>query len=97
MKLTRAFGLWQDLWYAVPPAILPTLQDVMLSPSILLRPQALSHLFFARIWVLFGNGVNENGRAIKDALITPNAYGVVLDIGAGYTIFYDIPPLLIKI
>ena len=37
----------------------------------------------AHIWVLFGNPTDEGGRSTKEALITPNAYGVVLDIGAG--------------
>jgi hypothetical protein len=88
MKLTAALSLLQDLWQAVPPAFTPTIRAVILSPSLLLRPRALSRLFFAHIWILFGDGVNEHSRAAKEILITPNAYGVVLDIGAGYTGFY---------
>lgn len=37
----------------------------------------------AHIWALFGNPTDEGGRSTKEALITPNAHGVVLDIGAG--------------
>ena len=37
----------------------------------------------AHIWVLFGNPTDEGGRPTKEGLITPNAHGVVLDIGAG--------------
>jgi hypothetical protein len=71
----------------VPPAVIPTIQAIIRSPSLLVRPTTLSRLFFANIWISFGNGVNENSRAAKDILITPNAYGVVLDIGAGNTVF----------
>lgn len=55
-----------------------------MSPSLLLRPIALSRVFFAYVWIPFGVGANENSRADKELLITPNAYGVVLDIGAGH-------------
>jgi hypothetical protein len=37
----------------------------------------------AHIWAVFGNSTDEGGRSTKEALITPNAYGVVLDIGVG--------------
>jgi len=41
----------------------------------------------SHIWVLFGNPTDEAGRPTKEGLITPNAYGVVLDIGAGMSRF----------
>jgi hypothetical protein len=37
----------------------------------------------ASVWNLYGNSVDEAGRNVKTGLITPHAYGVVLDIGAG--------------
>jgi hypothetical protein len=89
MRLAAAFSLFQDLWQAVPAGIMPTVRAVLLSPSLLLRPREFLRLFFAQMWIPFGNGVNENSRAVKEVLITPNAYGVVLDIGAGYTAFYN--------
>ena len=35
------------------------------------------------VWVEMGNGVDQNFKIAKTALITPNAYGVVLDLGSG--------------
>ena len=35
------------------------------------------------VWVPFGNGIDINARETKSSLLTPNAYGVVLDVGAG--------------
>ena len=87
MKLTAALSILQDIWVVVPAAIMPTVRAVILSPSLLLRPNALSRFFFSQVWILFGDGVNENSRPVKELLITPNAYGVVLDIGAGYLTF----------
>lgn len=37
----------------------------------------------SHVWVSFGDGLDEGGRPVKEGLITPHAYGVVLDIGAG--------------
>ena len=37
----------------------------------------------AHLWVVFGDGVNGAGKEVKDGLISPYAYGVVLDLGAG--------------
>ena len=34
-------------------------------------------------WVEMGDGIDQNGKIVKTALITPNAYGVVLDLGSG--------------
>jgi hypothetical protein len=85
MKWTTALSILQDLFQILQIGAMPTLWAVLLSPSLLLRPRALSRLYFAKVWVLFGAGVNENSRAVKELLITPNAYGVVLDIGAGDT------------
>jgi hypothetical protein len=89
MKLAAALSPLQYIREVVPPAVIPTIQAIIRSPSLLVRPTALSRLFFANVWISFGKGVNENSRAVKDILITPNAYGVVLDIGAGNTVFCD--------
>ena len=94
MKLAAALSLLQDILEAVPPAVIPTVWAIIQSPS-LIRPSALSRLFFANLWVPLGNGVNENNRAVKESLIIPNAYGVVLDIGAGYGFFATVTFLLL--
>jgi hypothetical protein len=57
--------------------------SVWQTPSLLLHPKMLSQTFMGHVWVDFGNGVDEGGRPVKNGLITPNATGVVLDLGAG--------------
>ncbi|KAF5375948.1 hypothetical protein D9615_008217 [Tricholomella constricta] len=84
MKLSAAFSILLDLRFAVHEAFLPTILVIIRSPSLLLEPSAISRLFMAKLWVTFGDGVDENSRPVKEHLITPNAYGVVLDIGAGH-------------
>jgi len=83
MKLSAAFSILIDLRFAIQIAFMPTLYAILDSPSLLLRPSILSRTFMAKLWIVFGNGVDTNGRDVKQQLITPNAYGVVLDIGAG--------------
>jgi len=83
MKLSNGLSLLIDLRFAITVALLPTLKDVFRNPTLLLRPQTLSRVFMANLWVVFGDGTDLNAREVKNDLITPNAYGSVLDIGAG--------------
>lgn len=53
-------------------------------PRLLLHPSALSRLFFSFVWEKFAPLVDEGARGVKESLIRPYAYGVVLDIGAGH-------------
>ena len=87
MKLSAAFSILVDLRFGIQAAFMPTLYAVLDSPSLLLRPSDFSRIFMANLWATFGNGVDENGRGVKQQLITLNAYGVVLDIGAGQSVF----------
>ncbi|KDR71542.1 hypothetical protein GALMADRAFT_253876 [Galerina marginata CBS 339.88] len=84
MRLVNALSLLFDLRLAISIAIFPTLKALIWEPSLLLRPHALSRVFMANVWAGFANGTDEGGRLVKEQLITPNAYGVVLDIGAGH-------------
>ncbi|KAF8063241.1 hypothetical protein FPV67DRAFT_1629725 [Lyophyllum atratum] len=84
MKLSAAFSILLDLRFAIQEAFLPTARAIMRSPSLLLSPSAISRLFMAKLWITFGDGVDGNSREAKQLLITPHAYGVVLDIGAGH-------------
>jgi len=84
MKISAAFALFEDLFAAIRGGFFPTVQAIATSPLLLFRPVALSRLFMAKVWVTFGDGVDSNGRPVKELLITPNAYGVLLDIGAGH-------------
>ncbi|KAK7681726.1 hypothetical protein QCA50_015073 [Cerrena zonata] len=84
MNLSDKLGILHQLYFATSIAILPTCRAVLRSPSLLLRPHALSRVFMVHVWSQFGPGIDENTQGIKEALITPNAHGVVLDVGAGY-------------
>ena len=87
MKLSKALSLLTDIRLAISVAILPTIRDVFRSPTLLIRPQALSRVFMAHLWLVFGDGSDLKSRDVKSHLITPNAYGSVLDIGAGCCVF----------
>ena len=84
MKLSKALSLLTDLRFAITIAIIPTLRDVFRNPTLLIRPQALSRVFMAHLWVVYGDGSDSRSRDVKHHLINPNAYGSVLDIGAGW-------------
>ncbi|KAJ3570736.1 hypothetical protein NP233_g4198 [Leucocoprinus birnbaumii] len=83
MKLSAAFSLFTDLRFAVQTALWPTIVSIWYNPYLLFNPQELSRTFMNHVWLVFGNGVDENGRPVKTQLITPHATGVVLDLGAG--------------
>jgi hypothetical protein len=83
MKLSKALSPFLGLWLAVTIAFWPTLKEVLRNPILLLRPAQLSQLYMSKLWLVFGDGIDGNTKPLKNAHITPNAYGVVLDIGAG--------------
>lgn len=83
MKLSNLWGLFSDLFAGIRFGLLPTLKDIIAQPSLLLHPHELQHIFFAHIWVTFSATVDEGGRPVKEQLL-PQAYGAVLDIGAGH-------------
>ncbi|KAH6899514.1 S-adenosyl-L-methionine-dependent methyltransferase [Coprinopsis sp. MPI-PUGE-AT-0042] len=85
MKLSNACTLLQDLWEAMKIAFFPSLQQVLGQPSLVLRPRALAQTFMAKVWEGgMAQATDEGGKAVKQGLITPNAHGVVLDVGAGH-------------
>jgi len=84
MKLSAALSIMSDLRVAISVAWLPTLKAIFNKPSLIFRPSAVSCIFMSHVWMAFSDGVDENGRHAKKGLITPNAFGIVLDIGAGH-------------
>lgn len=84
MRISAAFAILQDLYLVITAGLWPTILAMYHTPSLLLQPHELSHIFMFHVWKLFGDGVDGNARATKQSLITPHAYGVVLDIGAGH-------------
>ena len=85
MRLSRAFGLLIDLRSAIQLALLPTTRALWHTPRLVFKPVMVSRLFMAKVWLTFGDLVDEGGKDVKSNLIPANAHGTVLDIGAGQT------------
>jgi hypothetical protein len=83
MRFVDSLSILWDMFAAFRFGMFPTLHDVLHSPGLLLSPRELRRVFMAHLWVPFSQGIDENSKTIKEALITPNAHGTVLDIGAG--------------
>ena len=83
MKLSTALSILVDLRLATLAGLLPTLKCLWYTPTLIFSPTTISRLFMSFVWAAVANGIDENSRIIKDDLITPNARGVVLDIGSG--------------
>ncbi|KAH7103472.1 hypothetical protein BKA62DRAFT_768877 [Auriculariales sp. MPI-PUGE-AT-0066] len=64
-------------------AFQPTLAALRKDPTLLIQPLALRRVVFTAIWTRLSDDVDEGARPTKKKLITPNAYGTVLELGAG--------------
>lgn len=89
MRLDAAFGVVTDLRLSFVCGLWPTVMAIWHVPSLLFQPLEISRIFMSHVWDLCGDSADEAGRAVKKGLITPHAYGVVLDLGAGASL---IPP-----
>ena len=76
-------GLLEDLSLAIYVALPKTILAIFRNPTLLFRPFALRRLFMAYVWEVYGTPTDQGGKRVKESLITPNARGVVLDLGAG--------------
>ncbi|KAG9100438.1 hypothetical protein FS749_015305 [Ceratobasidium sp. UAMH 11750] len=83
LSLSPLFSIFPDCWLAVKYGVPRTLRAIFARPRLLLQPAALSRLFFSFVWEKFAPLVDDGARGVKETLIRPHAYGVVLDIGAG--------------
>jgi hypothetical protein len=90
MLLQASYDIILHFALAIRVAFWPTLLALWKSPALLVDPPKLSKLLFANIWVGFGPATDDNWRQVKEKLITPNAHGVVLDIGAGKLLFFRV-------
>ncbi|KAF7297987.1 hypothetical protein HMN09_01019600 [Mycena chlorophos] len=88
MKLSSVLEFVHGMLYAAMISIPSVVRAVFKSPSLLLNPTEMSRIGMAAIWVLFGAGGDEGKRALRQELITPNAQGIVLDIGHGHAANY---------
>ncbi|KAH7100783.1 hypothetical protein BKA62DRAFT_705613 [Auriculariales sp. MPI-PUGE-AT-0066] len=73
-----------DLFTFIGWAYAPTLAALRDDPTLLLQPLTLRRVAFAAIWTKLSEHVDENARPTKQKLVTPHAYGTVLEIGAGF-------------
>lgn len=98
MKLRNAFAALIDIRGAVQIALFPTLCAIFKNPLILFHPVALSRIFMSHVWAAFGNGLDINNAELKAKIITSDAQGVVLDVGAGESLHHNFTyPKLTKI
>jgi hypothetical protein len=86
MRLNAAFGVVTELRLGLVGGLWPTILAIWHVPSLLFQPLEISRIFMSRVWDLYANSVDEAGRDVKKGLITPHAYGVVLDLGAGVSL-----------
>jgi len=84
MKLSVALSIISRLWEIMGLAFLPTLKAIFNKPSLIFRPSAVSRIFMSHVWMAYADGIDENARPLKTSSITPYAFGIVLDIGAGH-------------
>ncbi|KAF8889421.1 S-adenosyl-L-methionine-dependent methyltransferase [Gymnopilus junonius] len=68
----------------------PTVNAVFSSPRLLLNPTAFSRVFMSYVWAVMADGMDMWAKELKEEIITLNATGIVLDIGAGHghTVLY---------
>ncbi|KAI9463908.1 hypothetical protein HD554DRAFT_2026957 [Boletus coccyginus] len=84
MSILKRFIPLGIIYSALQLALWPTLTHIWAAPSLLFRPKAIAHIFMSIFWTGFGASMDENNTQLKVSLITQNAYGVVLDLGAGH-------------
>lgn len=84
MKLLAALFVLYSTNLGFLAAVMPALKALWVDPTLLFRPKAFSRKRFALAWQSgmadYVDGLHRQG---KTGFITPNARGVVLDIGAG--------------
>ncbi|KAI9349162.1 S-adenosyl-L-methionine-dependent methyltransferase [Obelidium mucronatum] len=85
MSFDQKTGIVWDMFSAIQVSFIPTLWAIVGTPSLLWNWRKLQQVVMGNIWANgFGEGVNSGSATIKERLITPNARGVVMDIGAGH-------------
>ncbi|KAF7789148.1 hypothetical protein EIP86_000085 [Pleurotus ostreatoroseus] len=85
MKLSNALAMIPHIIGSLQMALWPTLRELLHKPSLFLSPASIRRIFMAHLWKAgCGDGIDMNESPNRKALITPNAYGVVLDVGAGH-------------
>ncbi|KAF7986732.1 hypothetical protein HWV62_20290 [Athelia sp. TMB] len=84
MKFSSAMVPFWMIYAGTSAAWRPTLMALWHSPPLIFDPAKVSKLFMAHLWTAFADPIDEGSRELKESLITANAYGIVLDLGAGF-------------
>ncbi|KAJ6596540.1 hypothetical protein B0H10DRAFT_2179224 [Mycena sp. CBHHK59/15] len=84
MKLWASCRILASITFNIQTALIPTVLALLKRPYLVLDLRATSSIFMAHVWASFANAADVGNRPTKSQLITPNAHGVVLDIGAGH-------------
>jgi hypothetical protein len=89
MRFWDTIGIVYDMVAVIQWGAGPTLKAIFRSPRLLFSPSEVSSIFMAALWLPFSQHIDEGARPAKAPLLTPNAYGTVLEIGPGRC-----PPLI---
>lgn len=72
-----------ELYLICSATLIPILHAILAEPTLLLHPKKFKIVLFSNVWNFMAPSVDEGGRDLKQSFIRPNAFGCVLDIGAG--------------
>ncbi|PPQ75975.1 hypothetical protein CVT24_006390 [Panaeolus cyanescens] len=84
MKLSKALEILMQIIGGIAIGLPPTVISVLRRPWVLFNPREISNIFMSHVWMAFLNGIDQNEANTKRELLYTEAYGVVLDIGAGH-------------
>ncbi|PPR01211.1 hypothetical protein CVT24_006121 [Panaeolus cyanescens] len=84
MKLSNALAIAVPSILGICVALVPTLVSLLIRPWLVFNPHEISKLFMSYVWVVFSDGIDKGDAKVKKDLVEGDAYGVVLDIGAGH-------------
>jgi len=84
LTLWDRIAVLREMCLICSATLVPNLRAILAEPSLLLHPMELKRVIFSNIWAFMSPSVDEGGRQVKESLIRPNAFGVVLDLGAGH-------------
>ncbi|KAJ3555453.1 hypothetical protein NM688_g2567 [Phlebia brevispora] len=85
-QLKNVLDMLFAISHALQVALIPTMLELCKEPLRFrfLQLTEFRRVFMAHLWILYGPGIDGNDQPTRATLITPNAHGAVLDIGAGH-------------
>jgi len=83
LTLWGRLAILYDLFLICLETLIPILHAILAEPTLLLHPKKLKTILFSNVWSFMASSVDERCRELKQSFIRPNAFGCVLDVGAG--------------